>query len=460
MNIRTKLTLAFFCIVIVVVSAVSLSIYYFSAAYREHDFFRRLKNRAINTAKLLIEYEEVDASLLQRMERDNPANLPMQRIVVFNYKNQIMFMSEGTIDVPTDSALLNRVRLDGEVRFTREMQQVLGFMHTDRYDRFTVIATAVDTNGLDALHNLRSILLITFAASVVVVSVLGWIFSGRVLRPISRIVSEVDNITEENLEKRLDEGNNNDELGKLARTFNKMLVRLQRAFFAQRSFIANASHEIKTPITVMAGQIEVSLMQRRMPEYYIETLRSVLDGIKGMNKLSNQLLLLAQTSSDVHEFQFQQIRMDDVIWSAKEELSKAHPSYEIDVRFDIQMEDKDFTVVGEIELLRVAVLNLMDNGCKYSTDNTVVVTVNSHHDHLIVEFVNHGKTISFEEESRIFEPFFRGASGKKAKGFGIGLPLTKRIMDLHRASIRLDNSQPGFTRFVISLSHRPDLIPN
>src|SRR5690606_28356131 len=105
-----------------------------------------------------------------------------------------------------------------------------------------------------------SVIIVTFAISLIIVSVFAWIYAGRVLRPISRIVEEVDSITAASLDQRLDEGNKKDELSKLAQTFNRMLSRLETAFLAQKNFIANASHELKTPFTVMAGEIQVTLL--------------------------------------------------------------------------------------------------------------------------------------------------------------------------------------------------------
>jgi signal transduction histidine kinase len=453
MNIRARLTLNFFGIVIIVVSIISLSIYFFSAQYREDDFYRRLKNRAINTATLLMQFEEVNAALLQRMERENPANLPEQSVTIYNYKNEVLFSTDGEVVIPVDTALLNRIRLRDNIKFRYQEFEVLGFLYADKYDRFTIVAAARDVNGLDALGNLRIVLLVTFAVSAIIVSFLGWIFSGRVLKPISKIVSEVDSITEENLELRLDEGNRKDELSKLAQTFNKMLGRLQRAFFSQKNFIANASHEIKTPITVMAGEIEVTLLQPRSNEYYIKILRSVLRGIKGMNVLSTQLLLLAQTSADKPGLKFASIRVDDILWGVKDELSRANPDYQIDIRFDLNLVASDFIVRGDLELLKVVVLNLMDNGCKYSTENAVAVTFKSNAEYVTLEFINDGPGIGAENQARIFEPFFRVKTNKKIQGFGIGLPLAKRIVDLHRGTISVESVPNHTTVFKITLPH-------
>lgn len=453
MNIRARLTLTFFSIVIIVVTIISVSIFYFSSEYRQNDFYRRLKNRAINTARLLVDFEEVNESLLQRMEKENPANLPFQSVTIYNYKNEILFRTEGGVNIPADTSMLNEIRLKEEVRFVHDQYEVLGILYRDQFDRFTIVAAARDVNGLDAIANLRNVLLLTFLISVILVSILGWFFSGRVLRPISKIVSEVDNITEVNLDRRLDEGNRKDELSKLAQTFNKMLGRLQRAFFSQKNFIANASHEIRTPLTVMSGEIEVTLLQPRSNDYYVRVLKSVLAGTKGMNKLSTQLLLLAQTSAEHPEIKFDHIRIDDILWAVKDELTRANPHYKIDIHFDLGLVDRDFTVTGDSGLLKVVMLNVMDNGCKYAADDTLIVSLRSTPHEVMLEFINRGEGVAPESLPRIFEPFFRGRSGKKVKGFGIGLPLAKRILDIHQGSISIKSIPNETTSVTIVLRH-------
>jgi signal transduction histidine kinase len=452
MNIRTKLTAIFFSIVIVVLTAITLSIYYFSANYRETDFYRRLRNRAVNTAKILVEVEEVNAELLRRMESNNPASLPNQYIVIYNYKNEVLYRSAGTDIIQADTTLLNNIRLQEEVRFRLQDYELLGFLYTEGYERYTVIAGATDVYGRDALNNLRNVLATTFGISMIFVSILGWFFAGKVLRPISRIVSDVDKITAVNLSQRLDEGGKKDELGKLAATFNKMLERLQAAFSAQRNFIANASHEIKTPITVMKAEVEVTLLQDREKLQYVQVLKSVVGGLQGLNKLSTQLLLLAQTSAEESAANFLTIRIDDILWEMKEELLRAFPGYVIEIDFDLKVNDKLLQIYGDEQLIRAAILNLMDNACKYSDNNKVIIELDTgHNNSIIIRFINNGPGIEADSLARIFEPFYRGPAGKKVRGFGIGLSLVSRIVKIHGGSITVDSLPFQKTTFTIEL---------
>ena len=451
MNIRTRLTLIFFILVIVVFTVISVSIYYFSANFRRHDFYRRLQNRAINATKILTEVNEVDAGLLRRMEQNNPASLPNQYVAVYNEKNEMLYSSHTASAIPIGESLLNTIRAQKQIHYKEGKFEVLGFMF-EGHKRLTVVAAAMDLYGLDALRNLREILIINLSVSIVFVSLLGWIYSGRVLRPISEIVNEVDNITEMNLNRRLDEGNKKDELSKLSQTFNRMLARLQGAFISQKNFIANASHEIKTPLTVMSGKIEVSLLQQRDHDYYINVLRSVLSGLKDLNDLSTQLLLLAQTSTDQPQKNFSQLRIDDILWETKAELLKAFPQYTIDIDFDLDLDTDALIIYGDEQLIKVAMLNLMDNGCKYSDAHRVSVNLNSHNaNHISIRFTNEGRGIPPDQLSRIFEPFYRGDKSQKVKGSGIGLSLVNRIIHLHAGEITVSSVPGQVTDFIVRL---------
>ena len=448
MKIRTKLTLTFFAIVVVILSVVSVSIYVLSAEYREEEFYRRLRNKAENTAKLLIEVDEVSPELLQRIERGNPSNLPNERIRIYNFKNEELYSSDSEHLIPVDSVLLDQIRLEEEVRFRYGDYEVLGFLFAYEFDRFTVIAAATDINGFKKIDNLKNILLSAFVISLFLISVTGWIYAGRMLKPVSSLVNEVSNISGTSLDRRLKVSNGKDELAKLAETFNQMLDRVEAAFLTQKNFIANASHELRTPITAISGEIEVALLQQRTEEEYVKVLKSVLEDTRNLGALSTQLLLLAQTSSVNHPQSFALSRIDELLWEAKDDLTRAHKDYNVNIQFEIGLNDEDLLIYCDGQLVKTVFINLMDNGCKYSIDRTVLVTLKSVDGGPQIEFENRGKGVAADEVTAIFEPFIRGTNTGNIKGYGIGLSLASQIMKLHRGTIRVELAPESLTRFV------------
>jgi signal transduction histidine kinase len=192
-------------------------------------------------------------------------------------------------------------------------------------------------------------------------------------------------------------------------------------------------------------------LQDRDKAYYVNVLGSLAKILKGLNELSSRLLMLAQSTASIADRTFSPIRIDDVIWETKVELLNAHADYSVEVILDQELADKPLTIAGDEQLLKVAILNLLDNGCKYSPNHTVRVSLRYIDDNNItLSFVNTGIPISQGDLQRIFEPFFRSAINANSKGFGIGLSLAASIVKLHGGVISASSTQIH-TEFVVKL---------
>lgn len=451
MNIRNKLTLLFIVIVAVIITLASFSIYYSSADYRQDDFYNRLMNKAISTARLLLEVEEVNASLLRRIERDNPLSLPNEKIIIYNFKNEVLFSTDEQFEISIDETLLDQIRLEDQVRFKQGAYEILGFLFSGPYDRFVVVTGAVDIYGVKKLQNLRLILIIVFCASIIVVSIAGYIYAGRALKPISRVVSKVNDISISSLNLRVDEGNGKDEIARLAHTFNEMLNRLESAFKTQKNFIANASHELRTPLTAITGQLEVLMMKERTREEYIKSVSSILDDIRNLNSIANKLLLLAQTSNHEHDSVFTKLRVDELLWQVREELLKHHASYKVEISLSEDLDDKQLTIDGDEQLIKTALANIIENACKYSDDHMVKCHLSKMGYKLQLSFADNGIGISPEDLKIITEPFQRGKNAIKTSGHGIGLSLVDAILKMHNATFEIKSELNKGTEVILQI---------
>jgi signal transduction histidine kinase len=257
---------------------------------------------------------------------------------------------------------------------------------------------------------------------------------------MSDVVKQVDKITITSLNVRVNEGNGTEEIAQLAITFNRMLERLESAFEMQRSFVSNASHELRTPLTSITGQIEVSLMKSRTREEYEAILESVLEDIKALNSLSNGLLDLAKASSDISAIAIHPLRIDEILWETREELIVRKNDYKISIQFSEPIEDeKELTVFGNDHLLKTAIVNLMDNACKFSSDKSVEIFLSVENMHFVAEFTDRGIGIDTDDMERIFQPFFRAPNAKNISGNGLGLSLTDKIIHLHHGTISIES---------------------
>jgi signal transduction histidine kinase len=452
MNIRSKLTLRFISITAVIILLGSVFIYFFSSDYRREDFYSRLQSKATNTAKLLIEVDEVDTDLLRRLERDNPISLPNEKITIYNFRDSLLFTTDENKVIIVDTNLLDQIRLEEEVRFKQDDYEALGYLFKGQYDRFVVIAAATDIYGYRKLQNLLVILAIVFSASIVIISIAGWFYAGKALQPIANVVNSVDEISITSLNLRVDEGNGKDEIAKLAQRFNSMLSRLESSFATQKNFISNASHELRTPLTAITGQLEVVLLNARSAEEYRNVINSVLDDIKNLNRLSNRLLLLAQSSLQEREKRMTPLRIDELLWQTKEELQKHHPSFHIKIDIDGNLDDEHKLIIkGDDQLVKTALSNIIENGCKYSNDHMTKILIASSSLGLTLTFQDNGIGIPKEEIANIFEPFYRGSNTTNIKGHGIGLSMVKNIVKLHKGTIQISSDEQFGTTITLTL---------
>jgi signal transduction histidine kinase len=452
MEIRKKLTYQFIAIVALILFLSSLAIYLSFSRSRKEMFYDRLKNKTKLVAQMLIDIDEIDADLLKKIEKNNPLSLPNEKIVIFDYQNNQIYSSnvENTLSIPIE--YLKKVRLQNEVRYIDKEYEVFGAFYTSQYDRIVVFAAATDIYGINRLKGLRLILLIVYVSSLLIVFVAGQVFAARALNPVTNIILQVNDIGIANINNRINEGNGTDELARLAKTFNRMLQRLELAFNIQKNFIANASHELRTPLTIISGQLEVVLMNSRTNSEYQNTITSVLDDIKNLNNLSNRLLLLAQTSSQMAEITFSPIRIDDTLWNARSEILKRKSEYSINISFSESIVDENkLVVMGNELLLKTAISNLIDNSCKYSGDNEVEIVIDAIGGSVKLVFMDKGIGIPLEDLKMIFEPFFRSKNTMGVRGHGIGLSLVDKIIMLHNGSIEVKSEVDKGSEFSVFL---------
>ncbi|PZA18777.1 sensor histidine kinase, partial [Modestobacter versicolor] len=153
-------------------------------------------------------------------------------------------------------------------------------------------------------------------------------------RPIKKITNEVNEISSQNLSRRIMLGETKDELYELSYTFNQLLTRLQESFEIQRRFIANASHELSTPLTSISSQLEITLQNKRTAEEYQQIIQSVYDDVKNLNRLTRSLLELAKASGTSDGMELALVRMDEILMKLPVDLHKTSDLYKVKLHFE------------------------------------------------------------------------------------------------------------------------------
>ena len=284
--------------------------------------------------------------------------------------------------------------------------------------------------GYDMLHILNTRLLAVWAVSFGLLFVIGYFMARSVLKPVSE--------------------DHKDEIGELARTFNKTLDRLEESFEAQKMFISNVSHELRTPMAALIAELELSLYKERSSEDYKKVVENALSDARNIEKLSNGLMDLAKASYNTEQISMSAIRLDEVLLDASAMVMKAHSGYNVDLRFEDDTEDDEMvTIRGNDYLLRTAFVNLIENNCKFSSDQSSTVQISFSKHKVLIRFSDTGIGIPEEDMEHLFEPFYRGRNRDFSQGNGIGMALVERIIKLHKGAISVYSHHDKGTVFTL-----------
>lgn len=452
MTIRNRISGQFTMIVASILIGFSLLIYLVSATYRREEFYERLKSKARTTVRFLVEVKEVDHDLLRIIDRNTLTALIDEKVLVLNDKNQLVYSSVDDHPVRYKPALLDDVRRTKEVETTNGDNELVGILYEANGQRLVVLASAYDQFGQSKLANLRLTLFWGLLGGISLTVALGFFFAGQSLQPIGNINQQVQTITARNLRQRLDEGRRQDEIDQLAVNFNAVLQRLEQAFEQQRSFVSHASHELRTPLAALKSEIQLGLLRPLSLERHTEILQNLLTDTDRLIALSNSLLLLARTLENLDAVIMGPIRLDDVLFAAQDELLTTHPDYTVQFQYDqVPETETDMVVVGNETLLSRVVFNLLDNACKYASDRRARVSMGTRPQHVWLSVTDTGIGLSAEEQTHIFEPFYRAPGAVRFDGFGVGLAVCQRITELHNGLISVESTLGQGSTFTITL---------
>ncbi|RNI28976.1 sensor histidine kinase [Rufibacter latericius] len=446
MNFRNQLTLIFSGLTTAVLIFMGIIIYFFAEQYTRRQFFQRLMDRGVISAQMYLERDELSVASMKKVQRKYLQSLSEETLTIYNRARTPQVTPEARrLSVP--GRVFDEIDKNKKTEFWQGNKQGVGLWYEDNQGNFYIIVSAVDVTGTSKLRNLQEILLTSVLIGILVMVVAGHFFARKVLQPIVSIVQEVNKIRASNLHLRVPERENRDEIGNLVQTFNQMLDRLETSFYMQKSFIANASHELRNPLTAIRGELEVTLLKDRSPKEYKQSLETLQKETERLEKLTSDLILLAQTGFDEQAVRQELVRLDEVLLEVKANLNQLLPQNQIQLDLSALPDNPDLiTVWGNRNLLQIALKNVLENASKFSDHKEVIVTLILQEQQVMVQVQDKGIGIPEQELSRVLEPFYRAQNARTRTGTGIGLAMTEKILRLHSGSIQIDSSlQKGTT---------------
>ncbi len=299
-----------------------------------------------------------------------------------------------------------------------------------------------------SLGRIKSLLILIAGGGIAIAAALGLAVSRAALRPVRRLTTATERVTDTgDLSERIDAGGR-DELSRLASSFNTMLGALEESTRVQRQLVADASHELRTPLTSLRTNIEVLASERTLPAGERERLLTdVVEQLGEMTTLIAELIELAR--GEQHKAEPEEVRLDLVAADAVERTRRNRPT----VTFTTDLQES--VVNGVPATIERAVANLLDNAAKWSpSDGNVEVGVRDGE----VTVRDHGPGIDEEDLPHVFDRFYRAASARGMSGSGLGLAIVKQVAEAHGGEVVAERAEGGGTRMKLRLDGRAEAV--
>jgi heavy metal sensor kinase len=285
------------------------------------------------------------------------------------------------------------------------------------------------------MRELRFILFLILPLAIIFSGLSAWFLARVTLRPVKNIIDTARLIGAENLKTRIALPETRDEIRLLAETFNEMLDRLDRTFTSQREFIENFSHEIKTPLAIIKGELEVTLKKIRSIQEYKSTMHSSLEEIDRIIKVVDDLLTLARLDAEALALSITSLDLSNLVQEVVAEMEVLARQKNLQMCFK---KTSEFRVSGDREKLKRVFINLLDNAVKFTqAEGQIEVVVDEEANLAKVQVADTGVGMSEEQLLHIFDRFYCGKRDDSQPGSGLGLSIAKSIVEAHKGKIEV-----------------------
>ena len=441
MKIKNRLAFYFTLISVVILTIAFAVIFITFTSFVRADFYERLKSRASIAAKVYLEADEISADSLNRVRNRFLLPLPGEVVRFYDDKNMASFIRDRQQYWSID--LIKDVRRNKIVEFKEGNRQTVGVYYNDNQGNFVILVSAPDVQGYQKINDLIKIMSVMLICVTAGLFFTGRWFAKKTLEPIEHVVDQMQLVRASNLDIRIDEGNGKDEISMLAQNFNRLLSHLENAFEVQRTFVTNASHELKTPVTSIIGEIEVALNKLRTTDQYEKTLLSVLSDAEHLNETISGLMELAQVDMNYTQAALSQVQVDELIWELNDYWLARIGKNMFTVHIENLPDDpENLMIAANRPLLMIALNNIIGNAFKFSGNNPVKCTLYADDESISITISDTGIGIPPEEAEKVLRSFYRASNVHDYHGNGIGLYVTNKIISLFNGKLAI-NSAPG-----------------
>ena len=332
-----------------------------------------------------------------------------------------------------------------------------------------IVQIASSLEGVeDALNKLFLILIISVPSTLILASLGGQFLAHKALKPVDNITQTARMITSQNLNQRIHPPKVKDEISRLIETFNEMISRLDQSFRQMKQFSSDASHELKTPLTILKGEVEVMLRKERTSQEYEQTLRSNLEEINRMSQIVEDLLNLSKADTGEIRLNKEDVNLTEILNEVVVQMERLAKTKKL--HLSATNHHQDIHIFGDALRLRELFINLIENGIKYTEEGgSIHIILQKEYPPPVTgqpdwverekgQFVkiivsDTGIGIAKEDQERIFNRFFRvdKARSREQGGSGLGLSICKWIVEAHQGEIGVESELAKGSSFIVRL---------
>lgn len=441
MKLKYKITLFFSFITAIIAVLINVIIYYYTLKNYDEDYRDKLLVNSKIVTDYLFEEDEIKKSTYKEIVNNFNVNLSKDNFEYYIYSDstlQLLTSKLGIDYIDTKNKLISNNKFIINDGFDYHLIE----KYIDNQGTFLFYFNAFDIDSKNRIKDMLKLMIYENIITFILIFIIGFIFSHFILKPFNKLINEIESIKANDL-KRITLEKSKDEIYSLSNAFNKLLDRIRTSIELQHNFISHASHEFKNPLTTILGETEWVLQKERKPEEYKKSINNILLESSKLEEITNELFKLADASFK------DEIKLDDNILLNEILIDIISENQSENVKFELNETNiKNAVINGNYELMKIAIGNIIDNCIKFSDNPLIKITI-AYRNRIIMEIEDNGVGIPEDQLKYIYNPFFRASNVVNVKGFGIGMPLTKRILDLHNFDIEVKSSQNKGTIFKI-----------
>lgn len=451
LSIKKRLLLYSFFIQLIILSIFSYSLYKALEISTIDRFQATLKVIILDVIDDVKEKEKIEDVVLDENKEYNFE--PLYIRILDNKSHESLIQTPNfPDDIKTDDNYLNKLK-DNIITFEDQPNYLISRIKIDFNSSIKIVIEVATTKEM-LWANLENIVyILSFIVPIILIfSVIGGNFLiYKSFSPIEKVLEELKNITAIDLTARLKSSNNQDEINQLINGINNLLERLESSFERISQFSSDASHELKTPLTIIKGEMEIALRKDRSLDEYKQTLRTSLDEVVVIEQSINDLLFLAKNEKDLITNREKDILyFDEIIDESINEVKNFAKLHQIEIKFEL-IDAIEFK--GYSNLLKIAIKNILKNAIQYSHENSVIIVKSYKKDEFLnISVQDFGIGIENNEQEKIFEKFYRTdkSRNKNSGGTGLGMSIVKKIIDIHKGLISINSKENIGTTITLS----------